>query len=87
MPRIAMLLAAFCIVAAPIVAATDASAQRDAEKTDKGAKPKTDKDDGFDIDKALSGIKGMIEKELKDATKDDKKEDKNKNPGNAPAEK
>ena len=87
MPRIAMLLAAFCIVAAPVVAATGASAQRDADKTDKAAKPKTDKDDGFDVEKALSGIKGMIEKELKDTTEDDKKEDKNKKPSGTPAEK
>ena len=75
MPRIAMLFAALCIAVAPIIAASNASAQDKpaapdkadkTDKADKAGKPEPDKADKFDLEKILSGIKDMIDKQLKE---------------------
>jgi hypothetical protein len=91
MPRIAILLGAFCIAAAPIIAATSTSAQKEADKpadktdkADKASKPESDKADKLDLDKIISGIKGVIEKGLKE---EEEEEDKSKKPTSIPANK
>jgi hypothetical protein len=76
MSRITLLFAALCIAAAPIVAATNSSAQKGAEKTDKDqadkatvSKPeaeKTEKSEKFDLDGLIRGIKEMVDKGLKE---------------------
>jgi len=76
MPRIAMLFAALCIAAAPIIATSKAFAQKEADKLDKAdkadktdkatSKPETDKADKFDLDKRMKGVKIMIDRELKE---------------------
>jgi hypothetical protein len=80
--RISMLFAAMCIAAAPVVAATNASAQQpadkpaQADKADKTNKPESEKAEKFDLDGLIRGIKEMVDKQIK--------EDKDK-PATAPA--
>ena len=76
MPRIATLFAALCITAAPIIAATNSSAQKEADKpvisdkadqADKASKPEPNKTDKLDLDKTMRQIKDMVDKQLKDS--------------------
>jgi hypothetical protein len=92
MPRIAILLGALCVAAAPIISASSTSAQKEADKpadktdkVDKASKPDSEKADKLDLDKIMSGIKGVIEKELKE--EEEEEEDKSKKPTSTPAKK
>jgi hypothetical protein len=76
MPRIAMLFAALCIAAAPIIATSKAFAQKEPDKLDKAdkadkadkptSKPESEKGDQFELDKIMRGMRDMIEKGLKE---------------------